>query len=108
MAGVQDLPQGAMSDPYAKEKAKADNVPDPRTVTKLHTYDDLDTGKQAHHHSVGIGGNQSAAGNHAHNGSDSIQLLAGTTLTGSQGGNTSLPSIIAALVALGATDNTTP
>jgi hypothetical protein len=94
-------------DPYLDQKTKGSNVLDPRVVSTIHRNDDLDVAKDSHHHSIGVGSNQSAAGNHVHNGSDSPQLLAGIVLTGAKGGNAALASVCAALVVLGATDNTT-
>ncbi len=90
------------------EKAKGVNKFSPRTVAEIHTYDDLDVAKDSHHHSLGIGGTQAAAGNHVHNGSDSPQLMAGVTITGSRGGNVALTNLLNELaVALGFTNNTT-
>lgn len=40
-------------------------------VTNLHALDDLDIGPLSHHHSLGVGPNNSAFGNHTHNGSNS-------------------------------------
>jgi hypothetical protein len=96
-----------IDDPYHDQKTSGPNVFDPRVVAQMHRGDDLDVAKDAHHHTVGMGSAQSAAGNHIHNGSDSPQLLAGVTLTGAKGGNAALASVCAALAALGATDTTT-
>lgn len=96
-----------LQDDYLDHKTKAANTYDPRVVAAFHRMDDVDVAKDSHHHTIGIGSNQSAAGSHIHNGSDSPQLLAGVSLTGSRGAATAMPGIIAALVALGATDNTT-
>jgi hypothetical protein len=82
-------------------------VADPKTVNKFHEKDDLDSSDDAHHHTLGPKHNQSAAGDHNHNGTNSVQLLKGTTITGAKGGNVALASVIAALVKLGATDSTT-
>jgi hypothetical protein len=81
--------------------------PDPMTVRMFHLYDDVDTDQGSHHHTLGPGNNQAAAGSHVHNGSDSALLLEGVTLSGSKGGNAALASVISALVQLGATDSTT-
>lgn len=35
-------------------------------VNKFHSYDDLNKSPQAHHHSLGHGANEAAAGNHSH------------------------------------------
>lgn len=79
----------------------------PQDVERFHDEDDLNAGRSAQHHDLGTGANQASPGNHRHDGRDSVALLDGITLTGSRGGNTALPSIISALVLLGAVDNTT-
>lgn len=84
-----------------------DRPPSAEEVERLHTNADTDARKEASHHTLGIGDNQAASGSHNHRGGDSVQLLAGITLTGSRGGNIALLSVIQALVALGATDSTT-
>lgn len=85
-----------------KPKATAEEV------EEFHTNSDVDTRRESQHHTLGSGSTQAAAGNHKHDGGDSELLLAGLTITGSRGGNTSLPSIIACLVRLGATDSSSP
>lgn len=87
---------------------KSNPKPDAQTVEDFHSNSDLDVRPEAQHHSLGPSPSQAAAGNHTHNGSDSVQLLAGVTLVGSRGGNVALVSVISALVALGAKDTTTP
>jgi hypothetical protein len=96
-----------LKDPFLDSKSRQENVVDSRVVGAFHTRDDLDTSKQAHHHSIGVSSATACSGNHNHRGSDSALLLEGVTLTGSRGGNAALPSIISALVELGATDSTT-
>lgn len=82
--------------------------PSAETVEDFHTNSDVNSRKEAQHHTLGPGEFQSAQGSHNHRGGDSVLLLAGVTLTGSRGGNVALVSVIQALVALGATDSTTP
>ena len=77
------------------------------TVEKIHQYDDVDVRGESHHHTLGAGPFQATAGSHRHRGGDSELLLSGTTISGSRGAATAMVSIIAALVALGATDSTT-
>lgn len=77
-------------------------------VEKLHQWDDVDVRPESHHHTLGPGPNQSAGGSHMHRGGDSLPLLSSVTISGSRGGITALPSIISALVALGAVDTTSP
>jgi hypothetical protein len=101
------MPDPILVDPYLDQKTKGSNVVDPRVVTTFHRNDDLDVAKDSHHHSIGISSAQASAGNHTHDGSNSVQLLDGVTLTGAKGGNAALASVCAALVVLGATDNTT-
>lgn len=81
--------------------------PPQRMVNEFHTNDDLNRDAQAHHHSLGIGVNEAASGAHNHDGSNSVQLLAGFTLTGSRSGGGALISVISALEQLGAQDSTT-
>jgi hypothetical protein len=79
----------------------------PIEVEDLHTNSDLDTRRESQHHTLGPSQNQAAPGDHNHDGGDSALILTGFTITGSRGGNTSLPSIISALVRLGVKDQST-
>jgi hypothetical protein len=89
-------------------KSLSDNPkPDAQVVEDFHANSDLDVRPEAQHHTIGPQPAQAASGAHTHNGSDSVQLLAGVTIVGARGGNTAVASIIAALVKLGATDSTT-
>lgn len=81
--------------------------PDSKTINEFHSNDDVDKDSNAHHHTLGGGANQASPGSHRHDGTDSVQLLEGIEIAGSRGGNLALQSVIQALVALGATDNTT-
>lgn len=81
--------------------------PSQRIVNEFHTNDDLNRDAQAHHHTLGIGVNEAASGAHNHDGSNSVQLLAGYTITGSRSGGGALISVIGALQQLGAQDSTT-
>ena len=55
---------------------------------------------------LGTGRFQASPGNHKHAGDDSFPVLAGVNLTGSRASGAALLTVIAALVKLGATDNT--
>lgn len=81
--------------------------PTAEDVETFHTNADTDVRTQSIHHTLGPRDTQAAPGNHKHDGGDSELILSGLTITGSRGGNTSLPSIIACLVRLGATDSST-
>lgn len=83
------------------------DVPSAEEVDRFHQNSDVDVRDRSQHHTLGPSPTQAAAGNHRHDGGDSVLLLEGMTLSGSRGGNVALPSIIAALVRLGAQDNTT-
>lgn len=97
-----------ITDPYSTDKNRGLNRFDARTVEQLHTNDDLDTQKNAHHHTLGPTANQASPGNHTHDGTNSSQLMSGITITGAKGGNVALANLIAALApALGFTDSTT-
>lgn len=77
------------------------------TVEKIHQYSDADVRPESQHHTLGAGPFQAASGSHRHRGGDSEFLYSGMTISGSRGSATAMVSIIAALVALGATDATT-
>jgi hypothetical protein len=81
--------------------------PDPRTVSDFHTFDDVDSGKDAHHHTLGSGSNQASPGSHNHDGSNSPTILNGELITGSKGSASWASSVNAILVRLGAVDNST-
>lgn len=76
-----------------------------KEVEKLHSKADTDGSAKAIHHTLGTGINQASPGNHTHRGGDSPMLLEGVSLTG-DGTRVVVQSIIAALVELGASDNT--
>lgn len=88
-------------------KTQGENIFDPRIVQQIHKNADTDSGKTAVHHTIGPAPDQVASGAHVHDGNESRQLLSGVTITGARGGNVALASVIDALEALGATDNTT-
>jgi hypothetical protein len=77
-------------------------------VEELHKNADTDVRRESMHHTLGPRGTQAAAGDHNHDGSNSSLLLTGVTITGSRASSASItPSLIAALVKLGATDSST-
>jgi hypothetical protein len=82
--------------------------PTAELVEQFHTNSDVNSRREAQHHTLGVGEFQASPGPHTHRGGDSVPLLTGVTLSGSRGGNVALLSVIQALVALGATDSTTP
>lgn len=91
--------------PKPKEE---DPSPSADRVRQFHRNSDVDTRPEAQHHTLGPSPNQASPGPHTHDGSDSKKLLEGYTLTGAVASpSTVLPSIIAALVRLGAKDSTT-
>lgn len=81
--------------------------PPQRMVNEFHSNDDLNRDSQAHHHSLGIGVNEAASGAHNHDGSNSVQLGKGFTITGSRASGAALISVLSALESLGFEDNTT-
>lgn len=105
MTVVPDDPFGDVKTPA---KAGGARVADPRTVNDFHKSSDLDSSSTAQHHSLGIKANQASPGDHNHDGRSSRRLLEGVSITGDYSSNTVLPSVVAALVALGATDLTVP
>lgn len=78
-----------------------------KEVERLHKNADTDGSAKSMHHTLGPGINQSSPGGHTHRGGDSALLLEGTSISGSRGSGAALQSVIAALVELGASDNTT-
>ena len=93
----------------ATPKTRSDNPsPDNRTVEAFHRTVSRDTRPEDIHHTLGNDPNRASPGNHKHDGSDAPLILEGYTISGVKATpSTVLPSIIAALVRLGATDATT-
>lgn len=82
--------------------------PPQRMVNEFHTNDDLNRDQQAHHHTIGIGVNEAASGAHSHDGTNSVQLGKGVTVTGSRADGSALISLLQAMEqVLGITDSTT-
>lgn len=90
------------------EFGKASSSPDRRAVNDQHRNDDVDSRPEAHHHTTGNGANQSARGNHIHDGQNGLPLLDGVTFTGSRSNNTAdiINQVCNALAAIGATNST--
>jgi hypothetical protein len=87
-------------DPYGPIKnPKTNPAPDPRTVNGFHSRSDVDSAQSAQHHTIGIGHNQAASGDHVHDGSSSRKIGTGLNLaiSGSKGGNAALASLITML-----------
>lgn len=87
-------------------EAISGDVP-PQVVKDFHKRADTDSSAQAIHHTLGSKSGQAASGDHNHNGSNSLKILKGTTISGSRSGGAALVSVIDALEKLGATDATT-
>lgn len=81
-----------------------------KDVSDIHKYSDFNINQLAIHHTLGPSDNQASPGGHSHDGGTSIQLLAGTSITGSRSTATAavLAQVITALTLLGATDATSP
>lgn len=103
----RDDPKYNVGEGYKPAIDRDTSVADSQSVTEFHKKDDLDAAPFAHHHTLGNRPGQAAAGDHIHNGTNGKRILAGTTITGSKGGNAALASVIAALVKLGVTDSST-
>ena len=100
---------GSQRNPMEPLKVPGENQSaDAREVEKFHRKSDVDGSKTAQHHTIGTGQSQAASGSHSHDGTDSVPLLSGFTITGTRGTATAVGSIISALKQLGATDSTTP
>jgi len=93
-----------------KDRSRMGNFPD--QTDSGHYRSDVDSSKQALHHSLGVGRNQASPGNHSHDGITGKKIgplefnptpgFEGTTrpaltLTGAKGGNAALTSLIAYL-----------
>lgn len=91
----------------AKSLGGDGDVPSAEDVERAHRNSDLDARAESQHHTLGPGDSQAAKGTHRHRGGDSLPLLDDMTITGDISDGTVLPSIIACLVALGATDSST-
>lgn len=76
-------------------------------VERFHQNDDVNSRREAHHHTLGPGEYQAASGSHNHRGGDSVPILEGITITGPRDSDAWRISITQALVALGATDTST-
>lgn len=81
--------------------------PPSQVVDDFHTYSDVDSRKEAQHHTLGAGPSQAAPGDHTHDGGDSKLLLEGFTITGSRATDAWRLSVNAILVRLGASDQST-
>lgn len=77
-------------------------------VNRFHSKSDKDSGTLALHHTLGPDASQASPGDHKHNGRDSKKILDGVSINGDYSLGTVLPSVVSALVGLGATDNTVP
>lgn len=82
--------------------------PSAEEVERLHTNSDVNSRREAQHHTLGPGEFQASPGPHTHRGGDSNPLLSGVTITGSRATDAWRISVVQALVALGATDSSTP
>src|SRR5436189_5683199 len=71
------------NDPFGtiKDNNKDAGVPAAKTVNLQHTKSDVDSGQFAQHHTLGIKRNQASPGRHNHDGSDSVLIGNGKTLT---------------------------
>jgi hypothetical protein len=76
-------------------------------VTAFHEKADTDGSEGSIHHTLGPRKGQASPGDHEHRGGSSIALFSGVTVSGSRTDGTAVASIIAAMVDLGAVDETT-
>ncbi len=107
--GSGATPYGAFGrDTNQPQPKQEDPSPSATVVAQFHKNSDTDTRMEALHHTLGSSPTQASPGDHTHDGGSSPQILSGYNLTGSKSSpSTVLPSIIACLTRLGATDNTT-
>lgn len=91
-----------------RDVEEEERSPDNKTVEDFHKNASVDTRPEDIHHRLGSEPNQAAPGDHRHDGTSGVLLLEGVIISGSKASpSTVLPSIISALVRLGATDSTT-
>ena len=100
-----------MADIFANKQN--DNFGEPRdyasaqAVNDFHQNSDVDTSPEAQHHTLGIGPNKAAPGDHRHNGEDAPLLFEGVTIAGSRTNGDALQSLLTALAAHGIQNETT-
>lgn len=82
-------------------------VPPAKEVARFHTNADTDGDSGSLHHTLGPRKGQAAEGDHDHRGGNSVSLLQGSTVSGSRATDAWRTSVMAILVDLGVTDNTT-
>lgn len=83
-------------------------VPPEKEVARFHTNADTDGSEGSLHHTLGPRKGQASPGDHDHRGGQSVAILSGVTVSGSRASDAWRQSVMALLVELGATDNTTP
>lgn len=99
---------GDQADAQEPQTKKEDPSPPSRVVEQFHRNADTDVRRESIHHTLGPSSSQASPGDHTHDGGSSKALLEGVVLTGSKANPTTMwPSIIQALVRLGAKDSTT-
>lgn len=68
-----------------------------REVREFHANDDLNSGNDAHHHSIGKSAGKSAPGPHIHDGLDSETLLSGP-ITGNAASLANLADVVKQII----------
>jgi len=83
---------------------------DAKTVQAFHRNDDIDSRPEAHHHTLGKGRNQGTEGSHNHDGTTSVAILEGITISGNRNTNPGdvIKQILTALSRMGIVDSTAP
>lgn len=103
-----DIPAGAK--PKPTEKPIDLKTADAKTVQAFHRNDDMDSRPEAHHHSLGKSRNQGTEGSHNHDGTTSVAILEGITITGNRATDPSgvMKQVLTALSRMGLIDSTSP
>jgi len=106
---AEDSGATVAGDPFATQKKEfGKDTAAPDVVIAFHARSDVDSSTTAQHHTLGLKHDQSAPGDHKHDGKSSRRLMEGITITGAKGGNAALADLIDKLTdVLGFTDNTT-
>lgn len=96
-----------MAEGTSKTDPGLTSAPSSKAVEEFHTNSDVDVRKESLHHTIGMGPNQAAPGDHNHFDGKSAPLFSGKTITGSKTNGTALASVIQILVDGGAIDAST-
>lgn len=90
-----------------KNFGEAKQFASPQAVNDFHRNSDIDSSPEAQHHTLGVGANKAAPGDHRHNGEDSPLLLEGVSISGSRSNGDALNQLLIVLGDWGLQNETT-